>query len=315
VNRWTQAFRACSCHHRPLTHEVVPSRCRHRPRKSWARSGSPHQTSRRSRRRRRYRASRPPRGFQACSCQRRSRSRMWWSPRKRTLLHTGGRADVYSSSVVPSQSSSRPLQRESSAAGEPGVQLSTTEPATQEVVPVEAQAPTPQVVGTGAYSSSVLPSQSSSRPLQSESSAAGVPGVQLSTTEPPTQDVAPVAEQAPSRRSWAGLRSPHRQSRRSPRRRRCRWCRRVLACPARSCPALSRRRTRSFRSRSRPPHRRQSEPTCTPRRTDHRSRHQPALQSESSEAGVPGAQLSTTEPATHEVAPTRHRLNATHRQL
>jgi len=36
---------------------------------------------------------------------------------------------------------------ESSAAGVPGVQVSTTEPLTQEVVPVEAQAPTPQEVG------------------------------------------------------------------------------------------------------------------------------------------------------------------------
>jgi hypothetical protein len=36
---------------------------------------------------------------------------------------------------------------ESSAAGVPGAQLSTTEPLTQEVVPVEAQAPIPQDVG------------------------------------------------------------------------------------------------------------------------------------------------------------------------
>ena len=106
--------------------------------------------------------------------------------------------EMYSSSVELSQSSSVPLQTESSAAGVPGVQLSTTAPLTQEVEPAEAQAPVPQVVGTETYSSSVELSQSSSAPLQAESSAAGVSGVQLSITLPATQDVEPVEAQAPT---------------------------------------------------------------------------------------------------------------------
>ena len=40
-----------------------------------------------------------------------------------------------------------PLQSRVTAAGVPGVQESTTDPATQEVEPVAAQAPTPQDVG------------------------------------------------------------------------------------------------------------------------------------------------------------------------
>jgi len=89
------------------------------------------------------------------------------------------------------------LQVESSAAGVPGVQLSTTEPLTQEVEPVAVQAPVPQAVGRVTYSSSVELSQSSSWALQIESSAAGSPGVQLSTTAPLTQEVEPVEAQAP----------------------------------------------------------------------------------------------------------------------
>ena len=68
----------------------------------------------------------------------------------------------------------------------------------QLVDPVEAQAPVPQAVGTETYSSSVELSQSSSAPLQAESSAAGVPGAQLSTTAPLTQEVEPVEAQAPT---------------------------------------------------------------------------------------------------------------------
>ncbi len=76
--------------------------------------------------------------------------------------------------------------------------MSTTWPLTQAFSPVEAQAPVPQVVGTGTYSSSVVPSQSSSMALQSESSAAGVPGAQVSTTWPSTQASSPVEAQAPA---------------------------------------------------------------------------------------------------------------------
>ena len=68
----------------------------------------------------------------------------------------------------------------------------------QLVEPVEAQAPVPQAVGTETYSSSVELSQSSSAPLQAESSAAGVPGAQLSTTAPLTQEVEPVDAQPPT---------------------------------------------------------------------------------------------------------------------
>jgi hypothetical protein len=52
--------------------------------------------------------------------------------------------------LVPSQSSSTLLQVASLAAGVPGAQLLTTLPATQEVVPVAAQAPMPQLVDCGA---------------------------------------------------------------------------------------------------------------------------------------------------------------------
>jgi hypothetical protein len=55
-------------------------------------------------------------------------------------------AETYSSSVAPSQSSSSPLQIESFAAGVPAVHESATEPLTQEVVPVDAHAPTPHEV-------------------------------------------------------------------------------------------------------------------------------------------------------------------------
>jgi hypothetical protein len=90
-----------------------------------------------------------------------------------------------------------PSQTESSAAGEPGVQVSPKAPPVQVVLPVAVHAPTPQVVGTGMKSSSGVPLQSSSSPLQMESSAAGVPGVQLSAMTPLTQEVVPVEAQAP----------------------------------------------------------------------------------------------------------------------
>ena len=99
---------------------------------------------------------------------------------------------------MPLQLSSTPSHVASSEAGAPGVQLSTTAPLIQDVEPVEAHAPSPHVVGTEAYSSSVKLSQSSSAPLQRESSAAGVPGVQLSTTAPLAQEVEPVEAQAPT---------------------------------------------------------------------------------------------------------------------
>jgi hypothetical protein len=78
------------------------------------------------------------------------------------------------------------------------VQLSSRTPLTQEVVPVAAQPPTPQVVGAETKSSSTWLSQSSSTLLQLASLAAGVPGVQLSTSEPLTQLVEPVEAQPPT---------------------------------------------------------------------------------------------------------------------
>jgi len=78
------------------------------------------------------------------------------------------------------------------------VHESTTTPLTQEVVPVDAQAPTPHELATETYSSSVALSQSSSEPLHRESSAAGVPAVHESTTDPLTHAVVPVDAHAPT---------------------------------------------------------------------------------------------------------------------
>jgi len=78
------------------------------------------------------------------------------------------------------------------------VQESTTDPATHDVVPVDAQAPIPHDVAVEAYSSSVAPSQSSSEPLQVASLAAAVPAVHESTTDPLTQEVVPVDAHAPT---------------------------------------------------------------------------------------------------------------------
>src|SRR5262245_11068704 len=70
-----------------------------------------------------------------------------------------------SSSIWPSQSLSTPSH--TSGEGVPGVQASTTVwPLTQDVLPVSAQAPTPQVVGLEGTLSSICPLQSSSSPLQ-----------------------------------------------------------------------------------------------------------------------------------------------------
>src|SRR5262245_54525832 len=52
-------------------------------------------------------------------------------------------------------------------------------------------------IGATQFSSSV-PSQSSSMPLHVESSLAGVPGVQLFRTAPPTHDVEPDRTHAPT---------------------------------------------------------------------------------------------------------------------
>jgi hypothetical protein len=54
-------------------------------------------------------------------------------------------------------------------AGVPAVHESTSKPPTQLVEPVEAQAPTPQVVDVDTYPSSITPLQSSSKPLQTSS--------------------------------------------------------------------------------------------------------------------------------------------------
>jgi len=90
------------------------------------------------------------------------------------------------------------LQVASSAAGVPAVQESTTDPLTHVVIPVEAQAPTPQDVGVETKSSSAAPEQSSSTPLHVASFAAGVPAVQESTTDPLTHVVVPVEAHTPS---------------------------------------------------------------------------------------------------------------------
>jgi hypothetical protein len=102
-----------------------------------------------------------------------------------------------SSSAAPLQSSSVPSQVVSVAEGAaPGVQLSATLPATQLVVPARAQEAKPQEVAVAAKSSSAAPLQSSSTPSQVESLDEGAtPGVQLSTTLPATQLVAPARAQ------------------------------------------------------------------------------------------------------------------------
>jgi rubredoxin len=110
---------------------------------------------------------------------------------------------VMPSSTTPLQSSSIPLQV--SAVGDPGVQLSPGTPFTQVVVPFEAHAPTPQMVGCAVMPSSTTPLQSSSIPLQV--SAVGDPGVQVSPGTPFTQVVVPVEAHAPTPQAvgWAPM--------------------------------------------------------------------------------------------------------------
>jgi hypothetical protein len=103
-----------------------------------------------------------------------------------------------SSSAVPSQSSSRPSQIASLGAGAPGTHVSPGTPALQVVTPVDAHAPTPQLVATDVKSSSLVPSQSSSAPSQVASEAAGLPGVHVSPGVPATQVVIPVEAHAPT---------------------------------------------------------------------------------------------------------------------
>jgi hypothetical protein len=103
-----------------------------------------------------------------------------------------------SSSTAPLQSSSTPSQLASLAAGAPGWHELTTAPFTQVMPPNAPHAPTPHEVGVVAKSSSTLPLQSSSTPLQVASFAAGVPGVQELTSAPLTQLLAPTAAQAPT---------------------------------------------------------------------------------------------------------------------
>jgi hypothetical protein len=68
---------------------------------------------------------------------------------------------------------------------------------THDVTPVEAHAPTPQLVATETYPSSTWPLQLSSIPLQVVSVAPGFPGRHESTTCPSTHVVIPVDAQAP----------------------------------------------------------------------------------------------------------------------
>jgi hypothetical protein len=106
--------------------------------------------------------------------------------------------ETYPSSTWPLQLSSIPLHVVSDGAGVPGVHEFWTVPPTQDVTPVEAHAPTPQLVGCETYPSSTWPLQLSSIPLQVVSEGAGVPGVQESWTVPDTHEVTPVAWHAPT---------------------------------------------------------------------------------------------------------------------
>ena len=98
------------------------------------------------------------------------------------------------STKVSQSLSSSSLQ--SSGTGSPGAQLSTHAPPVHESSPVEAHAPTPQVVGVVPRSSSVDPSQSLSR--LSQISSAGSPGAQLSTQAPPIHASSPVEAHSPA---------------------------------------------------------------------------------------------------------------------
>ncbi len=106
---------------------------------------------------------------------------------------------VKSSSATPSQSSSIPSQVLSLLdSGFLGSQPVLTEPSTQASKPADSQAPTPHLVSSPAKPSSTCPLQSSSTPSQVKSSAAAGPAVQLLATTPASQDVEPLAAQAPT---------------------------------------------------------------------------------------------------------------------
>ncbi len=94
-------------------------------------------------------------------------------------------SSVPSSASEESQSLSRPSHN--SAAGVPGVQVSTSVPSMHSIIPAATHSPTSQLVGVSTYSSSVIPSQSSSMPLQAESSAMGFIGSQASPILLPLQ--------------------------------------------------------------------------------------------------------------------------------
>jgi hypothetical protein len=98
------------------------------------------------------------------------------------------------SSTEPSQLLSTPSQ--TSADGAPGAQVSTSAPPVQTSSPVAAQAPVPQLVGTGAMPSSTEPLQSLSRPSQSSGVPSG--GVHSVTMPPPTQATVPTVAHSPT---------------------------------------------------------------------------------------------------------------------
>jgi hypothetical protein len=91
-----------------------------------------------------------------------------------------------------------PLHVASLGEGVPGAHESVTVPATHEITPDAAHAPTPQADAVATKSSSLAPSQSSSMPSQVASLADGAPGAHESTTDPDTHEVLPDAAQAPT---------------------------------------------------------------------------------------------------------------------
>jgi hypothetical protein len=100
--------------------------------------------------------------------------------------------------VEPSQSLSVASQSASPPVGLPAVQVSPMTPAVQVVLPVAAQAPTPQEVGPLTKDSSVEPSQSLSVASQSASPPVGLPAEQVSPMTPAVQVVLPAEAQAPA---------------------------------------------------------------------------------------------------------------------
>src|SRR3954447_21454193 len=91
-----------------------------------------------------------------------------------------------------------PLQVASLAAGAPGTQLLFVLPPEHVSMPVLAHAPVPQLVMVATKSSSAVPLQSSSIPLQVASFAAGVPGEHVLLVLPPEQISEPAATHAPT---------------------------------------------------------------------------------------------------------------------